>query len=970
MRNQRFSSSFLIFIAVAILQISGCGFLNRSSSSNDDDPKAGEDSDITWKSVTGESTSDSEAEFSGILNGLDVESCIITIDKDKEEPYDFTETIELIEYKFTATETGEYAARFICEDENATSSPDSEWTDLISLEIAAEAEVSLAPVAKDDVFKASYYGTTTFNVISNDSDPDGGTLSLDSFATPSHGSLTKQSNSLVYQPDTDYIGEDSFTYVVSNGSKTHEATAKIWVYDGLDFNGRIYQVSNKVKSVVVNDLDGDGILDVVVALNADKKVGVYMSDGLSTMFKNSFTETLYSTTSNCAVEHVYMADFNEDKIKDIVYLGNSGFKGIGILAGSADGSFAADVQYSIPNTTYMGIFADFNDDNYIDVVIPSYQNVSVYVGNTSSNIGFASEVSYDKSSYNLVDYLYGGAVGDFDEDGNLDLVIATTDDDSIGIMTGNGDGTFNSATRISSLSNQGYSFVVEDFNSDGLDDIAVAGGLSENGAVDVLLANANGSIGFATKITYAVDEKVKKLMARDINGDGEYDLIVSHVNNHISRLSVFTGIGDGTFNTRVDYHYPDTGKEFDLGDINNDGAIDVIAGTEQDSTFSIIYGGVTSGKGNGTMGGILYDGGPTEQSIISADFNNDSILDLVTTSWFDSAAGNSAHILLGNGSGGEGDGTFGSALQLSYVDNSMPTKVHSADFNEDGDLDIAILNYSDATAGRSFGILLGNGDGTFATKVNYFTGETNAPDDLEIGDFDEDGILDIAITTGLSDKLLIFLGNGSAGTGDGTFVSGSPSYSYAVGNDCKALTSGDFDLDGNLDLAMINRIDGNMSVSFGAGDGTFNNNGGIVNYSGSDNNQLDIVAADVNEDGYPDLIATGGNARTVDVYMNDGDGTFATKVAYAVPTNQYAKDIEIVDINSDDILDIVITGTEVGVFLGQGTAGVGNGTFKTLIQFVGGRNLTVGDFNGDGKPDIASTIEGLDKIQILLNSKY
>ncbi len=303
-------------------------------------------------------------------------------------------------------------------------------------------------------------------------------------------------------------------------------------------------------------------------------------------------------------------------------------------------------------------------------------------------------------------------------------------------------------------------------------------------------------------------------------------------------------------------------------------------------------------------------------------------------------------ILLGNG-----DGTFKDPITYTLTAGLSPPI--AADFNKDGKLDLAIASSSDDTVS----ILLGNGDGTFQTPLIFTVGHANGtftkPVALIAGDFDRDGNLDLAFALQLSGTVGILLGNG-----DGDFRN---LVEFPANNAPTGIAAADFNQDGLLDLAVSGP--GTISILAGIGDGTFLSPKQVTVASGLQSVAAaieNVIAADLNHDGKIDLVAVMDNGigrAGVAVLLGKGDGTFLPNVNYANDSDVH--DAVVADLDADGKLDIAFMHDSArGLSI---LPGIGDGTFPTEIQFVtgifpdGGPGfLATGDFNKDGPIDLAA----------------
>ena len=282
-------------------------------------------------------------------------------------------------------------------------------------------------------------------------------------------------------------------------------------------------------------------------------------------------------------------------------------------------------------------------------------------------------------------------------------------------------------------------------------------------------------------------------------------------------------------------------------------------------------------------------------SIVAADFNGDGIPDLALTS----VDQNIVTILLGNG-----DGTFRSAPNLDTV--STPQSVATGDFNGDGIADLAVVN-----AG-SILIFLGNGDGTFnVTPANLPTGMS--PISVAVGDFNGDGIADLAVVNSCGNSYPCNNSNGTVmiflGKGDGTFtqVAATPT----VGASPTDIQVADFNNDGILDLAVANygADDTNaVTVLLGNGDGTFK---APAYYDAPGFGIRSLSVGDFNRDGIADLAAVGFWFSTLDYLPGNGDGTFAAAIPVGVNLPLGSGYVASADFNGDGLPDLALPNQDV-----------------------------------------------------------
>jgi hypothetical protein len=683
---------------------------------------------------------------------------------------------------------------------------------------------------------------------------------------------------------------------------------------------------------VTADFNGDGKLDVI-----QNRGTVFLGNGDGTFTLG----TPVNFGQNVPVGVVATADFNGDGKPDLVSISGT-FVYIGL--GNGDGTFQAPKPTNVGAGMQNVVVADVNGDGKPDIIGSNGPQFFVLLGSGGGT--FAPVKTYSPFP-NSVQQL---TVADFNGDGKLDIAVAGYTDNAngpVGVMLGNGDGTFQTAITLTGVTNPA-GIAAGDFNGDGKLDLAVSGTDFTNSEFTrktyIFLGNGDGSLQ-PSSVTLPGNGAVS---AVDLNGDGKLDLIVWGD----PYVSMFLGKGNGTFGEPKTYLASVTSGSpvLSVADFNGDGKLDVTDGIE-----------VLFGKGDGSFedaSALLVNvpGFDWPNAVVSGDFDGDDKTDLAII--FAALPNSLLYILPGDGAG-----NFSVGHNYPVQTETPVQFLLTADFNGDGKKDLFFVTNGTSSDFTEyfyyFNVMLGNGDGTFGAPLTG-TLETDVQvADLKIADFNGDHIPDIAVVANGDTDVTLYLG-----MGDGTF--GPPTF-YFAGSQLYSFVTGEFNNDGHLGIVTCGS--GGLGVLLGNGDGTFQpatfpnppppppadpKYGPFPSLACSV-----LAAADFNGDGVDDLIIQRNYGAPV--LLGNGNGTF-TDLPQQV--NGFAGIGAVADINGDGKLDLV-SPDGLSVIFGNGDGTFGS-TYSFLPPWVSTQVVSpppppppvfaLGDFNGDHLPDVAVAV--------------
>jgi hypothetical protein len=639
-----------------------------------------------------------------------------------------------------------------------------------------------------------------------------------------------------------------------------------------------------------------------------------------------------------------VADFNDDGHLDLVASPNNGFAEVMVLLGrGGTDRFGPPTTYAVGGPPRRIAVGDFNGDGRPDLAVNldgsgSSGVLSILLNDGTGKFGSPNPV-------NLAGSPTVSVVGDVNNDGKLDIISALytgTTDGKVTVLIGNGSGGF-SQSSFFTMSTNNAALAIGDFNEDGKRDLAIPG---SSGGVSIWLGDGAGAFSLAGNTP--TGGSTLSLIVGDFNNDGHLDALQG--------ARMILGTGAASFGAPIAVPVPTESNAGFAADVNQDGKLDAVVSGPGGLTIMLGDGAGSLVRGKSYTSGFTVFGAGSAFAV-PGDFNDDGKVDLAAVQSF------GIGIL-----DGDGTGTFYDAL--SYQTTILfPNYLVAADFNNDGKQDFVTASGAFLPFGSRIEVALGDGNGGFTLK-SISTFGVSQPKGIAAADFNNDGKPDLAVTRPSDGRVSILLNDGTGG-----FPSDGTTQSYFVGGQPSTVKAGDFNNDNKTDLAVITPASNGLYLLFGDGNGAFTVQS-FTAIQGTSSFFDDLAIGDFNADGKSDLaVVRGGTTNFVRIFFGNGAGIFPSFTDVMTPGIPVS--VLVRDLNGDTKPDIAVSSTVnsprasyVTVVFNDAPSGFLPGTDYPTD---GAGILGVGDFNNDGKPDLAVSSgaiqvgSNLDGIALLTN---
>ncbi len=502
-------------------------------------------------------------------------------------------------------------------------------------------------------------------------------------------------------------------------------------------------------------------------------------------------------------------------------------------------------------------------------------------------------------------------------------------------------------------------------------------------AFQMLLLGGGGGVftsSFAAQQAFQAESEPIAVAAADLNGDGKPDLIVVNFGGGTVSVMVNTtapGATTPTFAAQQTFETEAIGRgaaggvpiSVTVADVNGDGKPDLIVANKDDNDVSVLINTTTPGSSTITFTPFqTFATGSSPSSVTAADVNGDGKPDLIVANNLD----NTVSVLLNTTTPGSTTASF--AAQQTFATGNEPVAVTAADVNGDGQPDLIVANSGDDTVSVLLNTTApGATTPSFAAQQTFATGDE--PFSVTAADINGDGKPDLIVPNIDDDTVSVLLNTTAPGAATPSFAA---QQTFATGVFPSEVKAADVNNDGKPDLVVVNEAGETVSVLLNAtAPGATTPSFAPQQTFATGNSPQAVTTADVNGDGRPDLIVANFDDSTASVLLNTttveaATASFAAEQTFA--TGRAPFSVTSADINGDGKPDLIVANEvsdDVSVLLNTTAPGAATPSFATQQTFATGGSpysVTTADINGDGKPDLIVTNYGDATVSVLLNT--
>ena len=752
----------------------------------------------------------------------------------------------------------------------------------------------------------------------------------------------------------DYDNDDTLDVVIANSGTNHILVLTSYIiYPNTTRTDYTVQTRLERRALHIVDMNDDDYLDILVPGNNNSGIDILINLGNGTLER---TTEYHLTNFDDFLDAFVIGDINNDHHLDIVAVSDAPQK-IAVLLGGGNGTFVYEYQFTTENNSSIATMAlsDMNNDDNLDLLTADREtgNVAVYFGygngtfmtitvifNRTGFLPYMVKVD-DMNNDNIFDLVvsswlsdgslvvllgYGNGsfqnplltsmngdeinsftIGDLNNDTQKDLVYTSSTCSCVGVLFGQGNGTFGDVKRYSSiLGSQPEGVSLGYYNDDAFIDIVVS--LFFDSSINIYLGTENGSFEGLTRLSTGLETMPTDVQFADMNNDNQQDIVVFG-DDAIDKIEIFLVHYDADFISEETFATGSNSRPVSLsaGDLDHNGQSDIAVANSGTDNIELLFDYNGSSFTSRT---VLSTGqGSHPQSVTLADFNRDQVLDIaVVNAWY-----SNMNIFLG-----VGNGSFAISSVYSTGAGSIPKSIVAGDLNKDGRMDLVVANEET----NNLAVFLSFDYVSFTTNVIGVLGKLPLPLYIATGDFNNDHLLDLVIVNNGALNFGVYLGYGN-GTFSQLIIHSTPLKRIP-----SSVAVGDMNNDTYVDVIISSTLNGTIALFLGCGNGTFQSP--ISYFRGVSFETYSITVADIDKDHHLDIVASYDKSDGSDicVFFGYGNGSFIEQIVYSIPHHFGLSQVTIGDLNNDTVADIVMADEETDTVLIL--FGDGDGTFTNI----------------------------------------